>query len=241
MKYLIGIQPTGKIHIGNYLGCIKKGLMYQKNGHEVIFLIANYHSLTTDNFTDETEKELRKLGCEMIVHQTPIYTEMFFKLCCKLNLGSLLNMPQYKEKKDKVKYDLGLLLYPALMTVDIVINDPDIVIVGKDQVPHIELCNEIAHRIGGRRRYAYEFGDVDKIMSLVDPLQKMSKSLGEQHVLYLFEDDYEKKLKKATATVEGIANLKIIASQLGIFEEFDSNSALKKTIAAKMKELFHES
>ena len=57
MKYLIGIQPTGKIHIGNYLGCLKRGLDLQEQGHDVTFLIANYHSLTTDNFSDETEKE----------------------------------------------------------------------------------------------------------------------------------------------------------------------------------------
>lgn len=58
MKYLIGIQPTGRIHIGNYLGCLKKGIKLQNEGHEVTFMIANYHSLTTDSYTDDTEKEL---------------------------------------------------------------------------------------------------------------------------------------------------------------------------------------
>jgi tryptophanyl-tRNA synthetase len=71
MKYLIGIQPTGKLTIGNYLGCLKKGLSLQEQGHEVIFLIANYHSLTTDNYSDETEKELIRLGCKNIKRQTP--------------------------------------------------------------------------------------------------------------------------------------------------------------------------
>lgn len=243
--YLIGIQPTGKIHIGNYLGCLKKGLALQSEGHNVIFLIANYHSLTTASYTDETEKELRRLGCLNIKRQTPEYTEKFFQLCCKMNLGTLLNMPQYRDKKENYEYDLGLLLYPALMTADIVINDPDpkseppyIVIVGKDQVPHLELCNEIARRIGGRRRYQYEFGDVDKIMSLVDPSQKMSKSLGESHVLYLFDEDYEKKLKKATSTDEGIANLKKIAQALGLSQDYHFNIALKNDIANRMKELF---
>ena len=85
MKYLVGIQPTGKIHIGNYLGCLKKGLEYQEQGHEVTFLIANYHSMTTDNYCDETEMELRQLGCKIIKRQTPEYTEKFFELCCKMN------------------------------------------------------------------------------------------------------------------------------------------------------------
>lgn len=237
-KILIGIQPTGKIHIGNYLGCLKRGLELQQQGHEVIFLIANYHSLTTDSFTDQTENELKKLGCTNIKRQTPEYCELFFKLCCKMNLGSLMNMPQYKEKKDNYEFDLGLLLYPALMTADIVINDPDIIIVGKDQVPHIELCNEIAHRINGRRKYQYEFGSVDKVMSLVDPLQKMSKSLGENHVLYLYDENYFDKLKKATSTIEGIDNLKTIAKGIDAPFEFEKNIDLKKSISDRMSNLF---
>jgi tryptophanyl-tRNA synthetase len=237
MKYLIGIQPTGRIHIGNYLGCLAKGLRLQKEGHDVIFMIANYHSLTTDSYTDETEIELKRLGCKNIVRQTPEYTELFFKLCCKLNLATLLKMPQYKDKKDQVQFDLGLLLYPVLMTADIMINNPDIVIVGQDQVAHLELANDIAKRYDGRE-FKYELGDVDKIMSLSDPTKKMSKSLGEKHVLYIFDEDYEKKLKKAIATDDGLANLKKIAESIGITKQFDSNLELKLKIAERLKEIF---
>lgn len=88
-RILIGIQPTGRIHIGNYMGCLAKGLAYQDQGHDVTFLIANYHSLTTDSYTDITEKELIRLGCKNIKRQTPEYTELFFKLCCKMNIGIL--------------------------------------------------------------------------------------------------------------------------------------------------------
>ena len=232
------MQPTGKLHIGNYLGCIKKGLRLQDEGHNVIFLLANYHSLTTDNYSDVTEIELRRLGCVNVKRQNPEYLELFFKLCCKLNLGTLLNMPQYRDKKDNVQFDLGLLLYPALMTADIVYNNPDCVIVGKDQVPHLELCNEIAHRVGGKRKYEYDFGDVDKIMSLMDPTVKMSKSLGENHVLYLFDEDYSKKLRRATASPEGISNLKNIAANIGVESEFDLNSDLKSSIANGMSKIF---
>jgi len=167
MKYLIGIQPTGKLTIGNYLGCLKKGLRLQEEGHDVTFLIANYHSLTTDSYTDVTEQELIKLGCRNIKKQTPEYTELFFKLCCKLNLGTLLKMPQYKDKKENVEFDLGLMLYPVLMAADIIINDPDVVIVGKDQIAHLDLCNDISKRFNGKY-YNYELGDVDKIMSLIE-------------------------------------------------------------------------
>jgi tryptophanyl-tRNA synthetase len=240
MKYLIGIQPTGKIHIGNYLGCLKRGLDLQEQGHDVTFLIANYHSLTTDNFSDETEKELIRLGCKNIKRQTPEYTELFFKLCCKLSLPTLVKMPQYKDKKDDVKFDMGLLLYPVLMAADIMMNDPDVIIVGKDQVAHIDLCNDISKRVGGKY-YKYEFGDVDKIMSLIDPSKKMSKSAGEKHVLYLFDEDYFSKLKKANMNEEGLKNIQLIAKYLGVdYEKIDSNLKLKEEISRKMIDKFEK-
>ena len=237
-KILLGVQPTGKLHIGNYLGCLKKGLRLQEEGNEVTFLIANYHSLTTDSYTDVTEKELIRLGCKKIVHQDSSYTELFFKLCCKLNLGTLLKMPQYKDKKDDVEFDLGLMLYPVLMAADIIINDPDIVIVGKDQVAHLELCNDIAKKHNGKY-YNYELGDVEKIMSLMDPTKKMSKSLGERHVLYIFDENYEDKIRRANANPEGLENLKKIGKGIGIdVDEYKMNSDLKRTISDRMKVLF---
>jgi tryptophanyl-tRNA synthetase len=239
MRYLIGIQPTGKLTIGNYLGCLKKGLRLQEEGHDVTFLIANYHSLTTDSYTDVTEQELRRLGCKNIKRQTPEYTELFFKLSCKLNLGTLLKMPQYKDKKDDVEFDLGLLLYPVLMAADIIINDPDVVIVGKDQVAHLDLCNDISKRFNGKY-YKYEMGDVDKIMSLIDPTKKMSKSLGERHVLYIFDENYEAKIKKANMNEEGTENIKKIGLGIGVdVEKYTMNVDLKKAISEKMNELFN--
>tara|TARA_R110000772_G_scaffold20466_5_gene56873 strand:- start:31898 stop:32578 length:681 start_codon:yes stop_codon:yes gene_type:complete len=225
------------------LGCIKKGIELHKQGNDVTFLIANYHSLTTDNYSDVTEKELIKIGelhnCNLnIKRQTPEYTEMFFELCCKLNLGTLLKMPQFKDKKENVEYDLGLLLYPVLMTVDIIINDPDVVIVGRDQVPHLELCNDISKRIGIKKRFEYEFGDIDKIMALKDPEKKMSKSLNEKEILYCFETDYFGKIKKSNTNEKGVENLKRIGMCIGMEVEYDSNLELKKNISNRMVEIF---
>jgi tryptophanyl-tRNA synthetase len=234
MKYLVGVQPTGKLHIGNYLGCLAKGLRLQEEGHDVTFLIANYHSLTTsDNYCEATIGELYRLGCKKIVQQTPEYTEQFFKLCCKLNLGTLLRMPQYKDKKDTVEYDVGLLLYPVLMAADIMMNDPDVVIIGKDQVPHMELANDLGKRVGAKR-YEYELGDVDKVMSLVNPTLKMSKSLGDNHVVYLFDENYEKKLRKANMDEQGMKNVKKIGDFFGV-EYKGRNDEYKMEIAEKMK------
>lgn len=229
--------PEGCI-FGNYLGCLKKGLAYQEKGHDVTFLIANYHSLTTSGEQAITEQELIRLGAKKIIRQTPEYTELFFKMACKISLGPLLRMPQYKDKKDTVEYDLGLLLYPVLMCADIVINDPDVIIIGRDQIPHIELCNSIAKRVGVKKEFRYELGDVDKVMSLQAPTQKMSKSLGEKHILYLFDEDYNTKLRKANSVEEGIQNLKNIARGLKIKGEFTSNLELKESIALKMQEMF---
>ncbi len=242
-KYLIGIQPTGRLHIGNYLGCIKKGLEYQEQGHDVNFMIANYHMMTTEEYStdkiDQTFKELRKLGCKNINLQTTDNLKTFYSLCCKINIGTLLKMPQYKDKFADTQYDLGLLLYPVLMAADIIVNDPDIIIVGRDQVAHIELCNDVAKRIGTKKYFDFEFGHVDKVASLIDPTKKMSKSSGENHVLYLFDEDYHSKLKKAIATEEGLRNLHLIGNHIGVdCNSFTMNSDLKKAIADKMNELF---
>ena len=236
MKYLIGIQPTGKLHIGNYLGCLKRGLQLQED-NDVTFLVANYHSLTTNSYNEVTHSELERLGCLNIKYQTPEYTELFFELSCKLNLGTLTKMPQYKDKKDSVEFDLGLLLYPVLMSADIIINDPDVVIIGRDQVPHLELCNDIAKRYNGKS-YKYEFGDVDKIMSLSDPSKKMSKSGGDKSILYLFDENYERKIKSANSNEDGVKNLYNIANGIGIFDTFDKNIDLKNSIIKRMSETF---
>jgi tryptophanyl-tRNA synthetase len=237
MKYLIGIQPTGKVTLGNYMGCLAKGLRLQDEGHDVTFLLANYHSMTTDSYTDVTEVELVRLGCRNIVRQTPAYTELFFRLCCRMNLGTLQKMPQYKDKSGAAEYDLGLLLYPVLMAADIIMNDPDVVIVGRDQVAHMDLANDIAKRVGVEKRFEYEMGDAEKVMSLVDPGIKMSKSSGDAHVLYLFDEDYAAKLRRANTNEAGLANLRKIGDFLGA-ERCDMNSEYKERIAARMASLF---
>jgi len=237
MKYLIGIQPTGKIHIGNYLGCLKKGLQLQEEGHEVVFMIANYHAMTTDNYTDVTEKELKRLGCKNIIHQTPEYTELFFKICCHLNLGRLKKMPQFKEKAQDAKFDLGILLYPALMAADIIINDPDVVLVGTDQIPHMHLTNEVSKRLRGKE-YEFEFGSKQVVYGLKNSV-KMSKSQGEHNVLYLFDEDYHGKLSKAVTDAEGLANLRLIAEGIGMDPyQYEMNSELKKAMAEQMQSTF---
>jgi tryptophanyl-tRNA synthetase len=101
----------------------------------------------------------------------------------------------------------------------------------------MDLTNDIAKRVGGRE-YKYEFGHVDKVMSLMDPTKKMSKSAGEKHVLYLFED-HMIKLKKANMNEEGLKNIQMIARELGLEpENYKLNIELKNALAIQMEKIF---
>ncbi len=244
MKYLIGIQPTGRLHIGNYLGCIKKGLELQKEGHEVIWLVADLHAMTKiDNseileLVDNILQDLEKICVKYIWQQGLIHRpilELYWELTCITPLAELQRMTQYKDKKDQIT-NAGLLMYPVLMAADILYFEPDYVIVGEDQLQHIELTRLLARKTGRKEPEAL-LTSTPRIMSLVEPSKKMSKSLGDKHVLYLFEEDYEAKLKKAITTEEGIKNLQVIGDALGV-ERMDKFSAYKHNIAERMKELF---
>ena len=255
MKYLIGIQPTSsKLHIGNYLGCILPGLEKQKEGHEVIFMVADLHALTTLNRQEiisnqnKIFNELYDLGCDEVIIQSsePIF-QIFQSLLCSTNLGSLERMPQFKDKKNSISYNMGLLTYPLLMAADIIHFDPDIVLVGEDQVAHIELLNDIVSRlelkdseIPIRKEYMYELSPYSKIMSLMDPSKKMSKSLGDKHVLYL-QDDYLDKLRAANTNELGLKNLEQIGLGIGLDRvDYAQCKTLKDTIAGQMEKLFGE-
>lgn len=241
MKYLIGIQPTGRLHVGNYLGCIKKGLELQKEGHEVDWLIANLHGMTQGNFNQtqgiKLGHELQKLGEIRITLQSfcERIPKIYWELTCITLLAELQRMTQYKDKKDQIT-NAGLLMYPVLMAADILYFEPDYVIVGEDQLQHIELTRLLARKTGRKEPEAL-LTSTPRIMSLVEPKKKMSKSLGDKHVLYLFDEDYEAKLKKAITTEEGIKNLQVIGDAIGA-ERSEKNSVYKHNIAEKMKELF---
>lgn len=236
-KYLIGIQPTGKLHIGNYLGCIKKALELQAEGNEVIFLIANYHAETNGLILPTQLKiELKKLGAKNIVEQHKEHLKLFWTLLCKTKMSDLERMTQYKDKKEKLP-NVGLFTYPVLMAADIILLNSDYVIVGEDQLQHLELTNTLAKRMGIQKEYKYVLSETPRIMSLVDPTKKMSKSLGDKHVLYLFDENYEEKLKKAVTTPEGIKNLQKIGDALKT-KKSDMYSAYKHNIAQRMFELF---
>ncbi len=191
-----GIQPTGCITIGNYIGAIKNWLDLQYS-NDCIFAIANQHALTVKQEPSEfRERSLsffaQYLACGLDAEKSILYiqsnvaahSELTWILSCFTYIGELYRMTQFKDKstKNEDNINAGLLTYPVLMAADILLYNTDLVPVGKDQKQHLELTRDIA------MRFNHRFGEVftvpepfipeqgAKITSLQNPLEKMSKS-----------------------------------------------------------------
>lgn len=210
MKFLFGIQPTGKIHLGNYLGGLK--LAMEKDAE---ILIAQYHALTTLDEVPDVRMILEKLGLKNIKYQTSKNLELAWYIQCKTPVSELKRMTQWK---DKGEGNVGLLTYPCLMAADIIISNPDYVMIGEDQLQHTEFYRKTCKRLGIEKIAKNLLTKTPRIMSIKDPTKKMSKSLGDEHCVYMGED-CTKKIMKAPTTPAGIKNLKQIAKGFGI--EFD--------------------
>lgn len=229
MKYLYGIQPTGRIHIGNYLGGLK--LAIEK---EAVIMIANLHSMTSPHTGRDIlsmATELEMIGAENICVQDEEAMKLSWKIQCLTPMSDLKRMTQFK---DKGEANVGLFTYPCLMAADIILADPDYVIVGGDQLQHMEFYYRTCKRLGIKKVAKTLITDTPRIMSIKDPTKKMSKSLGDAHCLYLGDhEENKKKVMKAPTTREGIANLKEIAKGLGVeFDESNMKETKKRIIKA---------
>lgn len=207
MRIFSGIQPTGVLHIGNYLGAIRQWLELQQKA-ECIFCIVDWHSLTIPYEPKDLQQSiLEKLivylasGIEpersiiFVQSQVKEHTELSWLLGTITPIGELLRMTQYKEKSKKFKKDInaGLLNYPVLMAADILLYKTDTVPVGRDQQQHVELAKVIAKKFNQRFGEVFkipeakipEFGA--KIMSLTQPEKKMSKTDKPESYIALFD------------------------------------------------------
>jgi tryptophanyl-tRNA synthetase len=256
-----GIQPTGNLHLGNYLGAIKQWKELQKNpDYECRFGIMDLHAMTTkptipnDNEirgeSYDTFVQLIKLG---ISYKNLFYqsldvsiVRMYWKLACNTSIGQLNRMTQFKEKSDKGNENLGLFSYPVLMAADILALEADLVPVGEDQKQHLELARDLAKKLGLKVPKPLISESCGRIMSLTDPAKKMSKSDPNDNSRINLSDDAEtirKKIKKATTTPEGKLNLQIIYKGCGgakyLSEIFNDSAVLTKEIIAEqiIKEL----
>jgi len=199
-KIFSGVQPTGNLHLGNYLGAIKSFVELQnEKENQCIFCVVDLHAITVKQDPKELKKNIREttatfIACgidpaqSIIFNQSMVsaHSEAAWILSCVSKIGWLNRMTQFKEKagKDKEKASIGLYSYPVLMAADILLYDATHVPVGDDQKQHLELCRDIAQKFNNDFE-ATDFLKVpepliqkkfSRIMSLKDGTKKMSKS-----------------------------------------------------------------
>jgi len=199
-KIFSGVQPTGNLHLGNYIGAIKNFVALQsEKENQCIFCVVDLHAITVKQDPKELKKNIRETAATFIASgidpinniifnqsMVPAHTEAAWILSCVSKIGWLNRMTQFKEKagKDKEKASIGLYSYPVLMAADILLYDSTHVPVGDDQKQHLELCRDIAQKFNNDFD-APEFlkapepliqKKFSRIMSLKDGIKKMSKS-----------------------------------------------------------------
>ena len=220
-----GVQPTGNIHLGNYLGALKQFVELQED-HECIYCIVDEHAITVPQDPKELRKHILdvaalylaigidpKKSIVFVQSQVSGHAELGWVLCCNSYTGELSRMTQFKAKSGgNESVGTGLLTYPVLMAADILLYDTDVVPVGNDQKQHIELCRDIAIRINNKYGKTFVVPDGRfmkagaRIMALDDPEQKMSKSAENIHsrISLLDEDSKIKKsIMRATTDSDG--------------------------------------
>ncbi|OJI06794.1 tryptophan--tRNA ligase [bacterium CG10_46_32] len=257
MKNLIfsGIQPTGSLHLGNYLGAIKQWTKLQHE-HESIFCIVDYHAITVAYDPKKLPGRISDVALDLLAcgidpskstlfvqSQVPEHTELGWIFNTLTPIAELERMTQYKDKSKQHKENInaGLFTYPVLQAADVLLYKANLIPVGEDQVQHVELMRVIA------KKFNKTFGKLfpepkpllteqARVMSLADPAKKMSKSLGEKHYIALADSDevIKKKVRSAVTatshgdTSPGVENLFAILEALG-------GEALVKELKAQHK------
>ena len=232
-KIFSGVQPTGNLHLGNYLGAIKNFVELQnEKNNTCIYCVVDLHAITLKQDPAELKNNIRETAATFIASGldptksilfnqslVPAHSEGSWILSCIARMGWLNRMTQFKEKagKDKEKASIGLYIYPILMAADIMLYDATHVPVGDDQKQHLELCRDIAQKFNND----YKVQDFlvppepliqkqfSRIMSLKDGLKKMSKSDDSDLSRINLKDDKDSilnKIKKAKTDQYPIPN-----------------------------------
>ena len=235
-----GMQPTGKLHIGNYFGALKNFVDLQNSGrYQCYFFVADLHSITAEFVPNQKYRQTLDVVADYLAagispeksvifvqSQIPEHGELTWMLNCITPFGELRRMTQFKDKSltQKENINIGLFDYPVLMAADVLLYDTDVVPVGEDQLQHLELTRTIARKFNAQFKKIMKepeplLTEVPRLMSLSDPLRKMSKSMPEG---CLFLDDepevIREKIKRAVTDSDakvtynptkkpGIANL----------------------------------
>lgn len=241
-RLVSGIQPTGRLHIGNYLGALKNFIQLQDSDtYETYFFIADLHSLTEEYSPNAKREQVLNLAADFLAagldpkkstlflqSLIPAHSELMWFLNTITPMGELERMTQFKDKGEgRESANVGLFDYPVLMAADIILYSASVVPVGNDQDQHLELTRTLA------RKFNKKFGpvfvepkplhtDTPRVMSLDDPTKKMSKS---RPAGCLFIDDepaeIEKKIKRAVTdsgtAVKGGKDKPALNNLLGIY------------------------
>ena len=262
-RMLTGLQPTGEITLGNYIGAIRQMVEYQEKYDSFIF-VADMHAITIEQDPAELKKNIRNLlaiylACGIDKDKNTIFLQsenvyhanLSWMLECLTPYGELTRMTQFKDKSQKHKsFSSGLLTYPVLMASDILIYDTDLVPVGQDQKQHVELARNIADRVN--KKYNKELFTMPdaligtnskKIMDLIDPTHKMSKSSENKNgVIFLLDSDEDIRKKIMRATTDSDMSIKFDPdNKPGISNLINIYSALSNLSVSEVEEKFKDS
>jgi len=212
-----GIQPTGAIHIGNYVGAVRNWVRLQERC-ETYFCIVDYHAITVPYEPREMPQRVFEAALDLLASgidaeksvffvqsAVPEHTELAWIFNSLASIGALERMTQYKEKSEQFKEssNSGLFTYPVLQTADILLYKANLVPVGEDQLQHLELSREIARRFNNHFGETFpepkaELTPAARIMALNDPTRKMSKSIAGSFIsLADTEQEMRKKISRA--------------------------------------------
>ena len=227
-RILSGVQPSGDLHLGNYLGAIKNFVALQKE-YECFFCVVDLHAITVWQEPKLLAQKTREVIATFIASgidpkdnvlfaqsQVPHHTQLAWIFSCVARMGWLNRMTQFKDKagKDKEKASVGLFSYPTLMAADILIYLATHVPVGEDQKQHLELTRDIAQKFNNDFKTnlfplpePLIFGEATRVMSLRDGTKKMSKSDPSEYSRIMLNDSNDEivqKIKKAKTDSSGL-------------------------------------
>ena len=247
-----GVQPTGNLHLGNYLGALTQFVDLQ-NDNECVYCVVDMHSITVPQDPKELKEHIKDIAAlylavgvdpkkSIVFVQSDVsgHAELGWILMCNAYTGELSRMTQFKQKaQGKESAPAGLFSYPVLMAADILLYDTDIVPVGNDQKQHIELTRDLAIRVNGKYgedtfvvpdgRFLKEGA---RIMALDDPTSKMSKSAPNELSRISLLDDaakIKKSIMKSTTDSEGVIRFDIkekpgVSNLLNIYSALSGKS-----------------
>ncbi|MGM9923967.1 MAG: tryptophan--tRNA ligase [Bacillus sp. (in: firmicutes)] len=232
-----GIQPSGLMTLGNYIGAMKQFVELQ-NEYDCFFCIVDQHAITVPQDRLQLRKNTKSLAALYIAagidpakatifiqSEVPAHVQAGWMMTCTSYIGELERMTQFKDKSSgKEAVSAGLLTYPPLMAADILLYNTDIVPVGEDQKQHMELTRDLAERFNKRYSEVFKIPEIRtpkigaRIMSLQDPTKKMSKSDPNPKGFIALLDEpkvIEKKIKSAVTDSDGIVKYDV-ANKPGI-------------------------